>query len=160
MKSSMAKPYNPTASLTADRSLPRAKAKGTAGKLRLQTISQLDQRTLAAKRAHQLIAAISRDLTGGDTDQLTEGARQLVKHAAILGTMLESAEHAWLSGEPVDLNSFYTALNSQRRILVTLGLERRAKDVSPNLAQYQAMKRQRRAEEVAAQQEEKHAAAE
>jgi hypothetical protein len=155
---SMAKPYNPTASLTADRSLPRAKAKG-AGKMRLQTLSQLDQRTLAARRVRTLIAAITLDVTGGDNNQLTEATKQLIQNAAMLAAIIESSASAWLSGDPVDLPSYYAALNSQRRLLLTLGLERRAKDVGPNLEQYQAMKRQRRAEE-AAQHEEEHAAAE
>jgi hypothetical protein len=143
LKRSMAKPYNPTASLTADRSLPRAKAKG-AGRLRLQTLSQLDQRTLAAKRAHQLVRSICRDLTGDDDEsQLSEATRQLVQAAAVLGAIIESSATAWLSGDPVDLPGYYTAINSQRRLLTTLGLERRAKDVSMNLAQHQAMKRER-----------------
>jgi hypothetical protein len=128
---SLTKPYNPADNLPADRSLPRAKAKG-AGKLRLQTLDHLDKRTLAARRAHQLIAAISRDITGDDNDsQLSEGTRQLIQRAAMLGAIVESNEAAWLSGDPVDLSSYYAALNNQRRILVTLGLDRRAKDVTP-----------------------------
>ncbi len=109
----------------------RAKPVG-AGKLVLKTIDHLDGRTLAARRAHELIAAISRDLTGSDDmSGLTEGVKQLIQRAAILGAMVESNEACWLGGEAVDLTSYFTALNNQRRILVTLGLDRRAKDVTP-----------------------------
>jgi hypothetical protein len=103
-----------------------------AGKLVLKTLDHLDGRTLASKRAFELIAAIGRDLTGDDnTSSLTEGTRQLIQRAAVLGAMIESNEAAWLSGDVVDLSNYFAALNTQRRILVTLGLERRSKDVSP-----------------------------
>jgi len=110
----------------------RAKPAG-AGKMILKTIDQLDGRTVAARRAHELIAAISRDLTGGDDNsQLTEGTKQLIKHAAILGSMIESEQACWLSGDKIDMASYFVALNTQRRILVTLGLERRSpKDITP-----------------------------
>jgi hypothetical protein len=135
MKSST-KPYNPADNLPANRSLPRAKPTG-GGKLRLKTLDHLDHRTLAARRAHELIKAIGRDLTGSDDDsQLTEGTKQLIQRAAILGAMIESNEAAWLGGDAVDLSSYFVALNTQRRILVTLGLDRRCRDVSPNLEQY------------------------
>jgi hypothetical protein len=49
----------------------------------------------------------------------------------MLGAMVESNEACWLSGDTVDLTSYFAALNSQRRILVTLGLERRSKDITP-----------------------------
>jgi hypothetical protein len=102
------------------------------GKMRLKTLDHIDGRTLAARRAHELIAGISRDL-GGDDDasQLTEGERQLIQRAAILGAMIESNEADWLGGDAVDLSNYFMALNVQRRILVTLGLERRSKDVTP-----------------------------
>jgi hypothetical protein len=131
--SSMTKVFNPTDNLPKDRSLPRRKPVRSSGnKVVLKTLEHLDGRTLAARRAHQLIAAISRDLTGGtDNSQLTEGTKQLIQRAAMLGAMVESNEACWLSGDTVDLTSYFAALNSQRRILVTLGLERRAKDISP-----------------------------
>jgi hypothetical protein len=114
----------------------RAKPIG-AGRFVLKTIDHLDGRTVASKRAFELIAAIGRDLTGSDdSSQLTEGTKQLIQRAAILGAMIESNEAAWLGGDVVDLSNYFIALNTQRRILVTLGLERRCRDVSPNLEQY------------------------
>jgi hypothetical protein len=107
-----------------------SKAKG-ADKMRLVTLDHLDNRTMASRRVHQMIERISRDLTGDDDQmQLSEGTRQLIQNAAMLAAMIESSASAWLSGDPVDLNSYFAALNNQRRILVTLGLERRAKDIT------------------------------
>jgi hypothetical protein len=128
---SMTKVFNPTDNLPTNRSLPRRKPVRT-GKVVLKTLDHLDGRTLAARRAHELIRAISRDLTGEDnSNQLSEGTRQLVQRAAMLGAMVESNEACWLSGDTVDLALYFSALNNQRRILVTLGLDRRAKDVTP-----------------------------
>jgi hypothetical protein len=92
------------------------------GKLRLLTLSHLDGRTKAAQRARELIDAILLDL-GSD---ISEGTRQLVQRAGVLGTYIEDSETRWLNGEPVDLNHILSAINAQRRILATLGLERRA----------------------------------
>ena len=99
-----------------------------AGKLRLLTLGHLDGRTAAAKRARELIEAIETDLGGGDC--LTEGSRQLVQRAAVLGTYIESCEARWLAGEAVELADYLAAINSQRRVLATLGLQRVARDVT------------------------------
>lgn len=103
-------------------------------KLRLLTLGHLDGRTAAAKRARELIEAIEADLGGGD--RLSEGQRQLVQRAAVLGTFIESCEARWLGGEPVDLGEYLAAINSQRRVLATIGLERRARNVTPSVAEY------------------------
>jgi hypothetical protein len=107
-----------------------------AGKLRLLTLGHLDGRTAAARRARELIEAIEADLGGG----VTEGSRQLVQRAAVLGTYIESCEAQWLAGEAVELADYLAAINSQRRVLATLGLQRVARDVTPDLRTYIASK--------------------
>ena len=106
----------------------------TPRKLRLKTLNQLDGRTFASRRARELIANIENDL--GGSDAMTEGLRQLVQRAAVLGALIEANETAWLAGDTVDLNTYFMAVNSQRRILTTLGLDRRAKDVTPDPLHY------------------------
>jgi hypothetical protein len=100
-----------------------------AGKLRLLTLGHLDGRTAAARRARELIEAIQTDL--GGSDRLSEGERQLVQRAAVLGAYIESCEVKWLGGEAVDLADYLAAINAQRRVLATIGLERRSRDVTP-----------------------------
>jgi hypothetical protein len=107
-----------------------------AGKLRLLTLGHLDGRTAAARRARELIEAIETDLGGGD--RLSEGSRQLVQRAAVLGTFIESCEALWLGGKAVELGDYLAAINSQRRVLATIGLERRARNVTPSVAEYVA----------------------
>jgi hypothetical protein len=106
------------------------------GKLRLLTLGHLDGRTAAARRARELIEAIELDLGGGD--RLSEGSRQLVQRAAVLGTFIESCEAQWLGGAAVDLADYLAAINSQRRVLATIGLERRSRNVTPSVAEYVA----------------------
>jgi len=104
------------------------------GKLVLKTLDEIDGRTFASRRAHQLIDGINRDLgVGADDDpsQLSTGVRQLVQAAAVLGAMIENDQANWMSGVKIDTPSFLAALGMQRRILTTLGLERRGRDVTP-----------------------------
>src|SRR6476620_5012186 len=98
------------------------------GKMRLLTLAAIDGRTSAAKRARQLMETIEADL--GGADRLSEGSRQLVQRAAVLGTYIENCEAMWLAGETVELGDYLAAINSQRRVLATIGLERRTRDVS------------------------------
>jgi hypothetical protein len=105
------------------------KAAKTGGKLRLKTLEWIDNRTLASRRARQLINAMEIDL--GGSEHLTEGARQLVQRAAVLGTYIESTEAQWLAGETVELNDYLMMVNAQRRVLATIGIDRRSRDVTP-----------------------------
>jgi hypothetical protein len=42
----------------------------------------------------------------------------------------------WISGEQIDLNLYSTLSNTRRRLLESVGLDFRAKDVTPTLSQY------------------------
>ncbi len=105
-----------------------------AGKLRLMSIDDLDGRTAAARRARELVDSIASDL-GGDA-HLTEGTRQLARRAAVLGALIEHSECTMLAGGEVELSDYLMAVNAQRRVLATIGLERRSRDVTPSLASY------------------------
>ena len=107
-----------------------------ASKLRLLTLDQLDHRTAAAKRCRDLIAAIELDL--GGSDRLSTGERQIIQRAAITGAVLEDIETRWLAGEPIDPARYATLGNAQRRLLETIGLRRRARDVTPSVDEYVA----------------------
>lgn len=107
-----------------------------ASKLRLLTLDQLDHRTAAAKRCRDLIATIELDLGGGD--RLSTGERQIIQRAAITGAVLEDIETRWLAGEPIDPALYATLGNAQRRLLETIGLRRRARDVTPSVDEYVA----------------------
>lgn len=103
-------------------------------KVRLLTLADLDGRTAAAKRARGLVEAVAADL-GGEL-HLTAAQRELVTRAAVLGAVLQDSEVRMLAGEDVDLSGYLQAINVQRRVLTSLGLERKARDVTPRLSDY------------------------
>jgi hypothetical protein len=103
-------------------------------KLRFLSLAKLDGRTLAARKARDLLRRIESDL-GGD---LPAAKQELSQRAAVLGAYLEDWEARWLSGEPMaDVASYLAAANNQRRMFETLGLDRvaRTADLSTYLAQ-------------------------
>jgi hypothetical protein len=104
------------------------------GKARLLTLDALDARTAAAREARNLITTLSDDL--GGAEQLSAGERQLVTRAAMTGAIVADFEARWVAGEPVALGDYLSAVNVQRRVLATLGLQRRQRDVTPTLADY------------------------
>jgi hypothetical protein len=107
----------------------------TRDKVRFITIDHLDGRTGAARRVRELVASIESDLGGGE--HLTAGQRQLIQRAGVLGAFIEDSEVRWACGEPIDVGEYLAAINAQRRVLVTLGLERKARDAGGlSLAQF------------------------
>jgi hypothetical protein len=104
---------------------------------RLKSIDDIDQRTVAGRRAIQLVSAIEQDL--GGVDNLSACTKQLIQRAAVLAAMIESSEAQWLSGKPIDLSNLLAAIGVQRRVLISLGLERRTRIV-PSLNEWLAEK--------------------
>lgn len=95
----------------------------------------IDGRSLWARRAGELLAAHISDL--GGPDNISEAERALAKRCAVLVCELERRESAFAkAGEATDeaLAIYQTTVNTLRRTLESLGLERRARDVSPSLA--------------------------
>lgn len=103
-------------------------------KLRLLSIDQLDGRTMAAKNARALIDSLQSDL--GGVEHLSAAEREIVQRAALASAMCQHAEALWLMGRPIDVQEYCTLVNAQRRLLVTVGLKRRPRDVTPDLAAY------------------------
>ncbi len=87
----------------------------------------MDARTAACAAAHQLIETLSSDL--GGEDRLSAGEKQLVQRAAMTGAIVADFETRWIAGEQVPLGDYLQAVNVQRRVLATLGLERRQRIV-------------------------------
>jgi hypothetical protein len=52
--------------------------------------------------------------------------------------MIEDIEARWLSGQQLDVAAYCALVNVQRRLLTTVGLQRRPRDVTPDLAAYVA----------------------
>ena len=62
--------------------------------------------------------------------------KQIARRAAFLATWCEQRETELASGIDIDIAAFTTACNTLRRLLADIGLERRARDITPSLANY------------------------
>jgi hypothetical protein len=98
------------------------------GYIRFLTLADLDGRSRAAARCRQLVKDFESDL--GGADELSTAQRQLVQRAALLATCIEDFEVRWTMGLVFELPDYLAMVNAQRRVLLSLGLERRARDVS------------------------------
>src|SRR5207248_2665882 len=96
------------------------------GKVRLRSLDELDGRTASAVKARDLVRGIEGDL-GAD---LSHATRQLAQRAGILAAILEDYECKWISGQQIEMTEYGSLCNVQRRILATLGLNRKLRDVT------------------------------
>ena len=97
----------------------------------------IDGRSAPARRVRDVQNAILADL--GGSERVTEAERLIVRRASFLELKLERIEREFLLNEEINielLDSYQRAANTQRRAFETVGLERRAKDVTPDLQTY------------------------
>ena len=97
-------------------------------------LAGVDGRTAAARRFRDVIEDLTADL--GGPELLSEAERQLVRRAAALSVDCEAAEAVMAQGGNLDMATYSTACNTLRRLLTTLGLERRQRDVTPDPLEY------------------------
>lgn len=104
------------------------------GKARLRTLADLDKRTRAHRDTAELRENIAADL--GGWPNVSAMASEIITSASLLGAIIRDRAAAYLAGDAMDLGEFITLTNAQRRLLADLGLERRARDVTPDLHDY------------------------
>jgi hypothetical protein len=93
------------------------------------------------RRLRDLMALHVADL-GGD-DAISAAERSIVRRAATLTVELERLELRFATaGEATadDLDLYQRTAGNLRRLLESIGLERRARDVTPSLSEYLAAK--------------------
>ena len=105
-----------------------------AGKTRLISLTDLDQRTRAYNMAISAKSAITSDL--GGENELSEIEKILVEQAALASVVVKDAYTRWLQGEPIPLPELSVMQNCFLRIATSLGLRRRAKDVTQDISEY------------------------
>jgi hypothetical protein len=100
-------------------------------------IAGVDGRTLWARRLRDLIQLHLADLAGEDA--VSEAEKSIIRRAATLTVELERMESDFaLAGgaQPAQLELYQRTANSLRRLLESVGLERRAKTIVPTLSEY------------------------
>jgi hypothetical protein len=97
-------------------------------------LNGVDGRSLIARRYREVGAAIALDIAG--ESELTEAQRQLIRTASGLIVLREDLDTKIANGKPVDVSEYTHIANGLRRLLTTLGLERRAKDITLDPLEY------------------------
>ncbi len=92
-------------------------------------LAGVDGRSAIARRFRDLVDAIVSDLGGDDT--ISEGQRQLARRASALSVQCEQIEADMANGGAIDLNDYVRLVNALNRVLGSIGLKRRMKDVTP-----------------------------
>jgi len=95
-------------------------------------LAGVDMRTHGGRRFKELCADLV-DHLGNDP---TAPQLAIIRRAAALGVWCEQAEAEQAQGKELDVAAYTTATNTLRRLLSDLGLERRARDVTPDLHSY------------------------
>ncbi len=109
-------------------------------------LPDIDGRSTWARRARDIIAQLIED-RGGE-DLTSEAERLILRKAAVIAVQTEQLEtkfaEANSTGENVsreDLDLYQRLANSMRRLLESVGLQRVARDVTPDLKDYLAATR-------------------
>jgi hypothetical protein len=84
---------------------------------------------------------VRRQLITDQGNDPTEAQRVLAKNAAGLAVWCEDQVAALVRNEPVDVGELSTVINSLRRVLETLGIQRAPRDIT-KLADYLAKREQ------------------
>jgi hypothetical protein len=97
-----------------------------------QLFMEGDAKSAWSRRFHDLVVGHVADLGGADL--LSEAQFSLIRRAAAIETELERLDAQLSRNEPVDMDSYARVAGHLRRLFETIGLERRAKDISPTLS--------------------------
>lgn len=104
-----------------------------------EILAGVDGRSVWARRFRDLLAAHVEDLGGPDV--VSEAERSLLRRASALEVELERLEARFAAAgdggpEIADLDLYQRTTNTLRRLLDTVGLERRSRDVTPDALTY------------------------
>ncbi len=126
----------PSSSATVAAPSPTTRSRLTNG--RDLFLGDVDGRSREARRYRDVYAALVAHL--GGAAHASETKCHLAKRASALIVWAEVEEAKLATGAELDVQTYTTAVNALRRLLVDLGLERAARDVTPPLADYLAAK--------------------
>lgn len=118
--------------------------KGQRTGLDVPGLGLVDGRSREAKLYGAAVGDIVSDL-GGESE-VSRAELELVRRAAGLSVLAALAESRLLAGDDLDVSELVSIGNAQRRLLATLGLQRRAVDTTPDLQTYLKQKAREKAE--------------
>lgn len=110
---------------------PQAQSRIGNGKALLDGV---DGRSATMRRYREILAQLKADM-GNDP---SEAMMMLLRRATTLAVWCEGEETKLAKGEDISIGEFTSTVNALRRLLSDIGLERKAKDITPNLESYLA----------------------
>jgi hypothetical protein len=121
-----------------------AKRNVTAAKVRASLtngstlITDCDHRSAWMRRLRDLVMQHESDLAGDSN--ISESERRLVRRSAMLTLQLEMMEQRWAANEgeasSKQIETYQRVTGALRRLLESLGLQRRSKTIVPSVAEY------------------------
>lgn len=121
----------PMVRITSNARPPASRSRVTNGR---ELFVEADGRTAWGRRLRDLIEAHASDL--GGVGGLSEAQRSLIRRASTIELRLEQLEGDLAQGKCADLTAYATAAGHLRRILETLGIERKMRTVVPSVDAY------------------------
>lgn len=120
----------PSGSSESARMKPEARSRVSNGSSTF--LDSVDGRSVLARRYRDILGQLISDI-GGDP---SEAQSIICRRAATLAVWAEQAESAMAGGNALNIAEFTTAVNTLRRLLSDIGLERRAREIVPTLKDY------------------------
>lgn len=94
----------------------------------------IDGRSTTARRYFDLVAAVCAD--AGGADRCSEARLQLIRRFAAAACMAEQMEARLANGEQIDVQQHAHLTSTMTRVVQRIGINRRARDVVPDLRDY------------------------
>jgi hypothetical protein len=110
---------------------PTARSRVTNGN---DLLPGIDGRSATARRYRDVLAALTSDQ--GGADRLSEARLQLCRRFAAAAVLAEAMESHLVSGEQIDLQEHALLASTLVRLSQRIGIDRRAKDITPGLKDY------------------------
>jgi hypothetical protein len=99
-------------------------------------LPDVDGRSVIARRLKDITSAILADQ--GGAEQCSESRLQLVRRFAAAAVVAEQMESRLANGEQIDIQEHALLCSTLTRLAQRIGIDRRAKDVTPSLSEYLA----------------------
>jgi len=116
-----------------DRRKSQAKSRVSNGR---DILPHVDGRSLIARRYRDVVAAIMVDQAGAA--QCSEARKQLIRRFAAAAVLAEQMEARLANGEEISIERHAALSSTLVRIAQRIGLDRRAKNITPSLSDYLA----------------------
>ena len=126
---------------------PTAMRVPTAGKAQARSrlsngrdvLPDVDGRSVVARRYRDIIGAVVSDQ--GGAEHLSEARLQLIRRFSAASVLAEQMEARLARGEQINIQEYSLLVSTMVRVAQRIGIERRARNVTPSLGQYLSKKK-------------------